>query len=68
MALRSFSCNIHSSALCGIRDWGVGLGLGVGGGYEFKRHWSISGDALFLKMGDNDNHAVLLATVGYLFY
>jgi hypothetical protein len=50
------------------RDWGVGRGLGVGAGYEFKRRWSISGDALFLRMGDNDNHAVLLATVGYLFY
>ena len=50
------------------RDWGVGRGLGVGGGYEFKRRWSISGDALFLRMGDNDNHGVLLATVGYLFY
>ena len=50
------------------RDWSVGRGLGVGGGYEFKRHWSISGDALFLRMGDNDNHTVLLATVGYLFY
>ncbi len=50
------------------RDWGVGRGLGVGAGYEFKRRWSISGDALFLRMGDNNNHAVLLATVGYLFY
>ena len=46
----------------------VGRGLGVGGGYEFKRRWSISGDALLLRMGDNDNHAVLLAAVGYLFY
>jgi hypothetical protein len=50
------------------RDWGVGRGLGVGAGYEFMRHWSVSGDALLLRMGENDNHAVLLATVGYLFY
>ena len=50
------------------RDWAAGRGFGVGAGYEFTRRWSISGDALFLRMGDNDNHTVLLGTVGYLFY
>ena len=50
------------------RDWRDGRGFGVGAGYEFNRHWSISGDALFLRFGDNDNHTVLLATLGYLFY
>jgi hypothetical protein len=51
-----------------LRDWRDGRGFAVGAGYEFKRHWSISGDALFLRFGGNDNHAVVLATVGYLFY
>ncbi len=50
------------------RDWRDGRAFGVGAGYEFKRHWSISGDALFLRFGGNDKHTVLLATVGHLFY
>jgi hypothetical protein len=50
------------------RDWRDGRGFGVGAGYEFARHWSLSGDALFLRFSGNDNHTVLFATFGYLFY
>ena len=49
-------------------DFRDGHGFGVGAGYEFKRHWTVSGDALFLRFGGDDNHTVLLATVGYLRY
>jgi hypothetical protein len=50
------------------RDWGEGVAFAAGGGYEFRRHWSISGDALFIRLGGGDNHVVLLAMLNYLFY
>jgi len=45
-----------------------GFGVSAGGGYEFSRHLSIAGDALFVRLGDNNNHTVLMATFNYLFY
>jgi hypothetical protein len=50
------------------RDWGEGRAFAAGGGYEFKRHWSISGDALFMRMRDDDNHVVLITMLNYLFH
>lgn len=45
-----------------------GFGFSVGGGYEFKRHFSISGDAVFVRLGSGNNHTTLMTTFNYLFY
>jgi hypothetical protein len=45
-----------------------GFGFSVGGGYEFKRHFSIAGDAVFVRLGSDNNHTTLMATFNYLFY
>lgn len=50
------------------RDWGEGVAFAAGGGYEFRQHWSISGDALFIRLGGNDNHVVILGMLDYLFH
>lgn len=46
----------------------LGLGLSVGGGYEFTRRWSIDGDVLFVRLGDTDNHAVFRGMITFTFY
>jgi len=35
----------------GTDTW-IGGGLSLGGGYEFSRHWSVEGDLVFGKPGD----------------
>jgi len=45
-----------------------GFGFNVGGGYEFRRHWSIAGDAAFVRLGRGNNHTTVIATFNYLFY
>lgn len=45
-----------------------GFGFGAGGGYEFARHLSLAGDALFVRLGEGNNQTVLTATFNYLFY
>jgi len=46
----------------------VGLGWTVGGGWEFKRHWSLEGDALFVRLGNSQNHTVYRGLMNYVFY
>ena len=45
-----------------------GAGLSIGGGYEFARHLSLNGDAMFVRLGNGQNHTVLKALLNYLFY
>lgn len=45
-----------------------GLGLAVSAGYEFARHWSIEGGAMFIRPSNGSNHTVLKATFNWLFY
>ena len=46
----------------------TGLGFGVGGGFEFARHLSIDGEAMFVRLSGARNHTVLRAGFHYLFY
>jgi hypothetical protein len=46
----------------------TGLGLTLSGGYEFARHWSVEGGAIFVRLADGNNHTVLKATFNWLFY
>ena len=45
-----------------------GTGLSIGGGWEFARHWSVEGHAMFLRLGRNNNHRVLAGTINWMFY
>lgn len=45
-----------------------GAGFSVGGGYEFRRHLSLAGDAIFVRLGNGQNHTVFKASFNYLFY
>ena len=45
-----------------------GLGLTLSGGYEFARHWSVEGGAMFVRLPSGNNHTVLKATFNWLFY
>ena len=46
----------------------TGRGYGIGGGYEFARHLSLNGDALFVRLGNGQNHTVYQASFNYVFY
>jgi hypothetical protein len=46
----------------------TGLGLTLGGGYEFARHWSVEGGAMFVRLDNGRNHTVLKATLNWVFY
>jgi hypothetical protein len=46
----------------------TGLGLTIGGGYEFARHWSIEAGAMFARLENGNNHTVLKATFNWVFY
>jgi hypothetical protein len=45
-----------------------GPGFSVGGGFEFRRHLTVSGDAMFVRLGSGQNHTVFKASFDYLFY
>lgn len=45
-----------------------GAGYAIGGGYEFARHFSLTGDAIFVRLGNGQNHTVYKASFNYLFY
>jgi hypothetical protein len=45
-----------------------GTGFSVGGGYEFARHLSLNGDAIFVRLSNGQNHTVYVASFNYLFY
>jgi hypothetical protein len=45
-----------------------GAGFSIGGGYEFARHLSVNGDAMFVRLGNGQNHTVYKALFNYLFY
>ena len=45
-----------------------GTGFSVGGGYEFARHLSLNGDAIFVRLSNGQNHTVYKASFNYLFY
>jgi hypothetical protein len=45
-----------------------GAGYAIGGGYEFARHFSLTGDAIFVRLGSGQNHTVYKASFNYLFY
>ena len=46
----------------------TGTGFSVGGGYEFARHLSLNGDAIFVRLNNGQNHTVYKASFNYLFY
>jgi len=46
----------------------TGAGFTFGGGYEFARHLSLHGDAIFVRLSNGQNHAVYTATFHFLFY
>lgn len=52
----------------GVSSNNTGLGLTLGGGYEFARHWSVEGGAMFVRASNGNNHTVLKATFNWLFY
>jgi hypothetical protein len=45
-----------------------GAGFSATGGYEFARHFSLSGDAIFVRLGSGGNHTVIRGSFNYLFY
>jgi hypothetical protein len=45
-----------------------GAGFSIGGGYEFARHFSLNGDAIFVRLGNGQNHTVYKTSFNYLFY
>jgi hypothetical protein len=45
-----------------------GTGLAIGGGWEFARHWSLEGHAIFLRLGRGGNQRLLIGTINWLFY
>jgi hypothetical protein len=45
-----------------------GLGLTLSGGYEFARHWSVEGGAMWVRLENGNNHTVLKATFNWMFY
>ena len=45
-----------------------GSGYSIGGGYEFARHLSVTGDAIFVRLNNGQNHTVYRALFNYLFY
>ena len=46
----------------------TGQGFSIGGGYEFARHLSVNADALFVRLGDGQDHKVYKVSLNYLFY
>ncbi len=46
----------------------AGLGLTVSGGYEFARHWSVEGGAMFVRPPDASTHTLFKVTVNWMFY
>ena len=46
----------------------TGAGFSIGGGYEFARHLSLNGDAMFVRLGNGQSHTVYKALFNYLFY
>jgi len=46
----------------------TGPGFTAGGGYEFARHLSINGDAIFVRLESGQQHRVLKASFNFLFY
>ena len=57
-----------TSRFIGSSDAEVGAGFSIGGGYEFARHLSVNGDAIFVRLGNGQNHAVYMALFNFLFY
>lgn len=49
-------------------DTETGSAVLIGGGYEFARHWSVEGAAVFIRLGNGNNHTVLKATFSWMFY
>jgi hypothetical protein len=49
-------------------DSETGSAVAIGGGYEFARHWSIEGAAIFVRLGTGNNHTVLKASFNWMFY
>ena len=45
-----------------------GTGIGVNGGWELARHWSVEGHAIFFRLGRNNDHRLLAATFNWMFY
>jgi hypothetical protein len=45
-----------------------GLGLTLSGGWEFARHWSVEGGAMWVRLENGNNHTVLKATFNWMFY
>jgi hypothetical protein len=45
-----------------------GLGLTLSGGWEFARHWSVEGGAMWVRLEDGNNHMVLKGTFNWMFY
>lgn len=46
----------------------VGLGWSGGAGWEFRRHLSLEGDVLNVRLGNGQNHTALRALLNYTFY
>lgn len=51
-----------------VSDNDSGLGMSVGGGFEFARHWTIEGGAMFVRVAEGSNHTVLKVAFSWLFY
>ena len=45
-----------------------GAGYSIGGGYEFARHYSLNGEAVFVRLAGGQNHTVYRALFNFLFY
>lgn len=46
----------------------VGLGWSGGAGWEFRRHLSLEGDVLNVRLGNGQNHTAFRALLNYTFY
>jgi hypothetical protein len=57
-----------AGSLIGGSDAESGIGFSAGGGYEFARHFSVSGDTIFVRLGNGINHTVFRGSFNYLFY
>ena len=57
-----------ASTFIGSSNAETGRGYSIGGGYEFARHLSLNGDALFVRLGNGQSHSVFQASFNYVFY
>jgi hypothetical protein len=52
----------------GVESNDTGMAFSIGAGWELARHWSVEGGAIFVRLGNGNNHTVVKGVFHWLFY